>query len=163
MDNQLSIQLGKALLLKGWTVGTAESCTGGRIASLLTAVPGSSAYFTGGIVAYSNQVKENILGVLPDDLIVYGAVSHPVVEQMALGAIRVLGCECAMATSGVAGPTGGTPEKPVGTVWVAVAVKDRIEAVLCHFVGDREEVIRQSAVTAMQMLLALLTDSFVNE
>lgn len=163
MDNQLSIQLGKSLLLRGWTVGTAESCTGGRIASLLTSVSGSSTYFAGGIVAYSNPIKENLLGVSSDDIILCGAVSRPVVEQMALGAIRALGCDCAMATSGIAGPTGGTPEKPVGTVWIATAVKDKVYASLYHFDGDRERVICQSAAAAMQMLLVLLAESFVNE
>ncbi len=163
MENQLSIQLGKVLLLKGWMVGTAESCTGGYIASLLTAVPGSSAYFTGGIVAYSNSVKENILGVSPDDILQHGAVSRPVVEQMAQGAIRALGCDCVMAISGIAGPTGGTPDKPVGTVWISVIAKEMMHTCRFRIEGGREEIIHRSAETAMRMLLVLIAEEFVNE
>ncbi len=163
MDNQLAIQLGKLLLLKGWMVGTAESCTGGRIAAMLTAVSGSSVYFSGGVVAYSNEVKQQVLGVSPDDLTFYGAVSRQVVEQMAQGATRILGCDCSIAVSGIAGPTGGTADKPVGTVWIAVAINGVVNSVLCHFDGDREAVTHQSAVVALQLLIDALSRGFVNE
>ena len=108
-------EIGELLRSRHLTMGTAESCTGGYIAHLITRVAGSSDYFCGGVVSYSNEVKHHVLGVSEDSLAQYGAVSRPVVEQMALGAIRVLGCDCAVATSGIAGPGGGTPEKPVGT------------------------------------------------
>ena len=103
------------------TVCTAESCTGGRIASMLTSVPGASASMWGGVVAYDNSVKQEILGVSPEALAEHGAVSEVVVKAMARGARKQLGTDWAVATSGVAGPSGGTEEKPVGMVWMAVA------------------------------------------
>ena len=99
-------EIGELLRSRHLTLGTAESCTGGYIAHLITRVAGSSDYFCGGVVSYSNEVKHHVLGVSEDSLAQYGAVSRPVVEQMALGAIRVLGCDCAVATSGIAGPGG---------------------------------------------------------
>ena len=96
-------EIGELLRSRHLTMGTAESCTGGYIAHLITRVAGSSDYFCGGVVSYSNEVKHHVLGVSEDSLVQYGAVSRPVVEQMALGAIRVLGCDCAVATSGIAG------------------------------------------------------------
>jgi len=117
----------------------------GYIAHLITRVAGSSDYFCGGVVSYSNEVKHHVLGVSEDSLVQYGAVSRPVVEQMALGAIRVLGCDCAVATSGIAGPGGGTPEKPVGTVWIAAALKDMVVSECCHFGTEREDNIRLAA------------------
>ena len=107
---------------------------------------GSSDYFCGGVVSYSNEVKHHVLGVSEDSLAQYGAVSRPVVEQMALGAIRVLGC----------GPGGGTPEKPVGTVWIAAALKDMVVSECCHFGTEREDNIRLAANTALRMLQQLL-------
>ena len=107
-NNSLSEQLGGLLRSKGLVMGTAESCTGGRIANMVTLVAGSSDYFVGGVVSYSNEVKHNVLGVSEDSLRLHGAVSREVVEQMAQGAIRTLGCDCSVATSGVAGPVGGS-------------------------------------------------------
>jgi nicotinamide-nucleotide amidase len=150
--------ISELLKKKGMTIGTAESCTGGRIASILTATPGSSAYFLGSIVAYSNSVKKNCLGVHPDDLEKYGAVSREVVEQMAAGAIKQLGCDCAVATSGIAGPDGGTPDKPVGTIWIASAVGERIVSECHHFSTIREQNILRSANMALLMLLTLLRE-----
>ncbi len=109
-NNSLSKQLGELLRSKGLVMGTAESCTGGRIANMVTLVAGSSDYFVGGVVSYSNEVKHNVLGVSEDSLRLYGAVSREVVEQMAQGAIRTLGCDCSVATSGVAGPGGEVPK-----------------------------------------------------
>ena len=149
-------ELGALLLERGWTVGTAESCTGGRIASRLTSIAGSSAYFVGGIVSYSNDVKHNVLGVLLSDLETHGAVCQPVVEEMAMGACRVLGCHCSMATSGIAGPGGGTAEKPVGTVWVAVACGDRLVSRCFHFPYDRAGNIEAASEEAMKMLMGML-------
>lgn len=143
-------------------MGTAESCTGGRIANMITLIPGSSDYFAGGVVSYSNEVKRNVLGVSEDSLNLHGAVSREVVEQMALGAIHALGCDCAVATSGVAGPGGGTPQKPVGTVWIAAALKDRVVSECYHFGTIREQNIQQAADMALLMLLRLLSESVNN-
>ena len=141
------------------TMGTAESCTGGKIAHMITSQAGSSAYFKGGIVSYCNEVKHQVLGVSSDDLEKFGAVSKPVVEQMALGAIRVLKCDCAVATSGIAGPGGAVPGKPVGTVWIEAAYKDKVVADCHHFPFDRSGNIEASAETALVKLLGLLEEN----
>lgn len=158
-NNSLSEQLGGLLRSKGLLMGTAESCTGGRIANMVTLVAGSSDYFVGGVVSYSNEVKHNVLGVSEDSLRLHGAVSREVVEQMAQGAIRTLGCDCSVATSGVAGPDGGSPEKPVGTVWIAVALKEQVVSHCYHFGTVRAENIQSAADTALTMLLELLQKS----
>ena len=138
----------------GQTVACAESCTGGNIAHLITSVPGASAYFLGGIVAYSNDVKKRILGVHADDLEKYGAVSEPVAVQMAQGALRATGAQWAVSTTGVAGPDGGTPEKPVGTVWIGVAGSNGAKAQKFVFSRTRERNIGRASVKALQLLLA---------
>ena len=158
-NNSLSEQLGGLLRSKGLLMGTAESCTGGRIANMVTLVAGSSDYFVGGVVSYSNEVEHNVLGVSEDSLRVHGAVSREVVEQMAQGAIRTLGCDCSVATSGVAGPGGGSPEKPVGTVWIAAALKEQVVSHCYHFGTVRAENIQSAADTALTMLLELLQKS----
>lgn len=155
-DKPLAEQLGELLRAKKLMMGTAESCTGGRIANMITLIAGSSDYFAGGIVSYSNEVKHNVLGVSEENLRLYGAVSREVVEQMALGAIRTLGCDCSVATSGIAGPGGGTPEKPVGTVWVAAALNDQVVSHCYHFGTVRAENIQSAANIALIMLLDLL-------
>lgn len=149
-------EIGGGLRSRHLTVGTAESCTGGYIAHLITRVAGSSDYFCGGVISYSNEVKQQVLGVSEESLAQFGAVSRPVVEQMAVGAIRVLGCDCAVATSGIAGPGGATPGKPVGTVWIAAALKDKVVSECYHFGTEREENIRLAAETALRMLRELL-------
>lgn len=156
MNNSLSKQIGQLLRAKGLLMGTAESCTGGRIANMITLVAGSSDYFAGGVVSYSNEVKQNVLGVSEESLRLHGAVSREVVEQMALGAIRTLGCDCSVATSGIAGPGGGMPEKPVGTVWIAAALKDKVVSRCWHFGTVRAENIEAAANAALGMLLNLL-------
>ena len=158
-NNSLSEQLGGLLRSKGLLMGTAESCTGGRIANMVTLVAGSSDYFVGGVVSYSNEVKHNVLGVSEDSLRLHGAVSREVVEQRAQGAIRTLGCDCSVATSGVAGPGGGSPEKPVGTVWIAAALKEQVVSHCYHFGTVRAENIQSAADTALTMLLELLQKS----
>lgn len=155
-DKPLAEQLGELLRAKKLMMGTAESCTGGRIANMITLIAGSSDYFAGGIVSYSNEVKHNVLGVSEENLRMHGAVSREVVEQMALGAIRTLGCDCSVATSGIAGPGGGTPEKPVGTVWVAAALNDQVVSHCYHFGTVRAENIESAANIALIMLLDLL-------
>ena len=153
----MEIQLAQVLLEKGLTLGTAESCTGGKIASLITSVPGSSAYFKGGVVSYSNEIKHSVLGVSQSDLELFGAVSEQVVRQMAIGAQHVLNTDCAIATSGIAGPDGGSIEKPVGTVWIAVSYKEKTITRKFQFSGNREENILSSANTGINMLLEILS------
>lgn len=156
MRTPIEKQVAEALLKKGLMLGTAESCTGGNIASLITAQPGSSAYFSGAVVSYNNEVKQYVLGVSAEDISMHGVVSRSVVEQMAVGAIRILGCDCAVATSGIAGPTGGSPENPVGTAWIAAAVEKTVVSSVYHFAGGRKEIIRQASEKALKMLLELL-------
>ncbi|MCK7545114.1 nicotinamide-nucleotide amidohydrolase family protein [Marinobacter bryozoorum] len=150
-------QLGDLLSLRGETVVTAESCTGGWMAKALTDRAGSSAYVLGGLVTYSNSMKCDLLDVPSEILAEHGAVSEPVVRQMVAGAVQATGANYAIATSGVAGPGGGTEDKPVGTVWFAWgAPASGIVAQQCHFDGDRDAVRRQSVVYALQGLLDYL-------
>lgn len=139
------------------TVATAESCTGGNIAHAITAIARASDVMLGGVVSYANEVKTALLGVDPADIAAHGAVSRPVVEQMALGACRATGASCSMATSGIAGPGGGSPEKPVGTVWMAWCVNGTVTSQLCHFAGDRTAVINQATLQAICTLHQLLS------
>lgn len=126
------------LTRKGLTLATAESCTGGTIAQRLTAIPGASAFMRGGVVAYSNEVKECALGVRHETLAAHGAVSEETVREMVAGVKERLGADVAVATTGIAGPTGGTAEKPVGTVWIGLAYGDKVETKLMHY-GDRRQ------------------------
>lgn len=153
---QLESRVGRRLIERQWTVATAESCSGGLIAHRLTNVPGASSYYLGGIVAYSNSVKTAMLGVDPEDLARYGAVSEPVARQMAEGVRQRLAADCALAVTGVAGPSGGTPEKPVGLVFIALAAPgvDRVTRNL--FEGSREDIKTQTADHALSMLLEYL-------
>lgn len=157
-NKTLGEEVGERLRSRKLTMGTAESCTGGRIANMITLVAGSSDYFLGGIVSYSNEVKHHVLGVSEESLRRHGAVSREVVEQMAEGAIRTLGCDCSVATSGIAGPGGGTPEKPVGTVWIAAALKEKVVSHCFHFGTVRAENIQAAADAALKMLLGLLQE-----
>jgi len=138
-------------------VSTAESCTGGWIAKSITDIPGSSATFGYGVVSYSNGAKESILGVKNETLEEHGAVSGPVVEEMAHGVLHLSGSDIAVAVSGVAGPDGGTREKPVGTVWFAWAVRDgaraQIDTSCEHFNGDRDLVRELTVAHALQGVL----------
>jgi nicotinamide-nucleotide amidase len=151
-DEGLEIVIGKILKEKGKMMATAESCTGGYIAHLITSVPGSSAYFKGSIISYANEVKENILGVSPDILKTAGAVSEETVRQMVKGVIVQLKTDFAVATSGIMGPDGGTPEKPVGTVWIAAGNKKEVAAQKLFFRFDRERNIEMTAQAALNML-----------
>lgn len=138
------------------TVATAESCTGGNIAHRLTSIPGSSESFLGGVVSYANEVKSGVLGVNPADIEAHGAVSREVVEQMAVGACRATGARCSMATSGIAGPGGGSDDKPVGTVWMAWAADGHVESRVFHFPGNRLRVIDRATTEALLGLLAMI-------
>lgn len=151
-DISLEEALGIILKEKGLTVSTAESCTGGYIAHLLTSIAGSSNYFNGSVISYTNQVKANQLSVSKTDIEKYGAVSRQVVEQMAVGVRDLLKTDYSMATSGIAGPDGGTDEKAVGTVWIAIAGPKGVKSKLFHFGEHRGRNIRRSALTAMNML-----------
>lgn len=155
-DTSLGGALGKILLDKGLSVATAESCTGGNIAHEITLIAGSSAYFNGSVVAYSNDVKHRVLGVPQEMLDTHGAVSQPVVEAMALGACRMAGTTCAIATSGIAGPGGATPDKPVGTVWMAVCCGDKVVSECGYFTGTRAFIIERATQRAIMMLVDLL-------
>lgn len=147
----------KTLIEKGLTLATAESCTGGNIARLLTAQAGASAYFKGGVVAYSNEVKENALGVKHSTLETHGAVSEETVREMVEGVRERLGTDLAIATTGIAGPDGGTKEKPVGTVWIAVANANGTEAKLLQFGANRrQQNIDRSTNQAFAMLIRLI-------
>ena len=137
----------------GVMVATAESCTGGNIAHMITAVAGASRYFLGGVVSYANEVKINVLGVNAEDLEKYGAVSEPVALQMAQGVRKLTGADFAVATTGVAGPDGGSAEKPVGTVWIAVAGPQGAAAQRFHFSATRERNIAKASVKALELLL----------
>ncbi|MBR0169415.1 MAG: competence/damage-inducible protein A [Bacteroidales bacterium] len=147
----------KTLTERGLTLSTAESCTGGNIARLLTSQAGASTYFMGGVVAYSNEVKENILGVKHSTLETHGAVSEETVREMAEGVRTRLGTDLAIATTGIAGPDGGTSEKPVGTVWIAVADARHTEAKLLQFGANRrQQNIDRSTNQAYAMLIRLI-------
>ncbi len=148
--------IGRLLNLHSATLVMAESCTGGYISHLITSVPGSSTYFKGGITAYSNEVKQKVLGVNPAVIEEFGAVSEQVVGEMAVGARNLLNADYSIATSGIAGPGGGTDKKPVGTVWIAVADKNGITAEKFVFGDNRERNIVRSAQTALQMLRKIL-------
>lgn len=137
---------------RGKTLAVAESCTGGTIASRFTAMAGSSAYFLAGVVAYANEAKRDILGVNYDDIMRYGAVSEQVARQMAEGARRITGADYAIATTGIAGPTGGTSQKPVGTVWIAVATPQGTIATLRPSGTDRSQIINRASAYAIEML-----------
>jgi nicotinamide-nucleotide amidase len=157
---RLAEDVGRGARDAGWRIVTAESCTAGWIAKALTDVPGSSGWVDSGYVTYSNSAKVRDVGVSPRTLDEHGAVSEATVREMANGARRVTGVEMAIAVSGIAGPDGGTAEKPVGTVWFAVATPEaQGSAVVCErqqFTGDRDQVRRQSVDYALRLALRLL-------
>ena len=146
----------KTLIEKGKTLATAESCTGGNIARLLTAQAGASSYFKGGVIAYSNEVKECALGVKHETLVAHGAVSEETVREMVEGVRKRLGADYAIATTGIAGPGGGTPEKPVGTVWVAVCDHEHTVTQLMHYGDRRQQTIDRTTNQAYSMLIRLI-------
>jgi len=151
-EESFEMVIGKHLRSQGKTLGTAESCTGGEIAHLITSVPGSSDYYLGSVIAYSNGVKKNLLGVREETLSAYGAVSQEVVIEMAEGARRFLGTDYAVATSGIAGPGGGTESKPTGMLWMAVASEKGTIAEKRVFGGERNENIRRFTIAALNLL-----------
>ncbi|MBE8596732.1 nicotinamide-nucleotide amidase [Xenorhabdus sp. BG5] len=155
--NQLSIELGKRLKRKKLSVTCAESCTGGWVAKVITDIAGSSAYFNRGFVTYSNDAKHEMLGVLPESLAQFGAVSEQIVKEMATGALIVAKADVSVAVSGIAGPEGGNEEKPTGTVWFGFAfyINENIQTVTYrqYFSGDRNAVRLQAVIFSLKTLL----------
>jgi nicotinamide-nucleotide amidase len=152
-DAELTVRAGRIasdVQQHRFTLATAESCTGGWIAKVLTDLAGSSAWFNGGVVSYSNEAKVALLGVSPETLQRFGAVSEQAVLEMATGAQDRFGVDMAVAVTGIAGPTGGSPQKPVGTVWIGWKRRGaEAQATLFHFAGDREAVRRQTVAAAL--------------
>ena len=140
------------LAARGLHLTTAESCTGGLIAACLTEVSGASRVFDGGVVVYSNALKERLLGVKAETLLAHGAVSEPVAAEMAQGACAHLGADYAVSVTGIAGPGGGTPEKPVGLVYIGVAGHGELKVARCQFDGDRAMVRGQTVEAALKLL-----------
>ncbi len=152
----LSERCGHWLRARRWTLATAESCTGGWVAKALTDVPGSSSWFERGFVTYTNRAKQELLGVRPAPMERRGAVSEQTVREMVAGALHHSPATAALAVSGIAGPTGGTPDKPVGLVWFAWGRRDgALYTAQEHFTGDREAVRRQSVLTALEGVMRL--------
>ena len=145
---------------KGWSVATAESCTGGGVAAALTAVPGSSACVKGGIVAYTEEIKMRLLGVKPETLRDFGVVSRQTVEEMAQGAMKSMNSDFAVATSGVAGPSGGSEEIPVGTIWIAAASRSQVYT---HCIRRYNEGRALNVQNAVQIALEMLQKVVENE
>ncbi|WP_444921490.1 CinA family protein [Microbulbifer sp. CnH-101-G] len=159
----LAQQLGEELGKRHWFATSAESCTGGAIAAAITSISGASNWFDGSIVSYADRIKHSVLGVDVKDLKLFGAVSEPVARQMACGVLAMMDANLSVAVSGIAGPNGGTEEKPVGTVWIAWAHAEgqepvQIDARCFHFQGDRTTVQAQTVVEAIKGMLAILDD-----
>jgi len=151
-NDKLEAIIGQLLKIKNETIATAESCTGGYIAHLITSIPGSSVYFKGSVVCYANEIKTRLLAVKEDSIMEKGVVSEEVVTQMALGIKNLFNVDYAIATSGIAGPDGGTENKPVGTTWIAVADKKGVFARKFTFGENRERNIQRTAITALNLL-----------
>lgn len=157
--NRLAARAVELMQGKGLSFAAAESCTGGSVSAAITSVAGCSSVMRGGVVAYHNEVKRDVLGVDAMVLESCGAVSEPVVRQMVAGVCTLLGTDCAVATSGIAGPGGGTPGKPVGTVWVAVKVKDEVRAeLLCLEDNGRAANVRNATGEVIRLLCRLLEE-----
>ena len=159
-SDNIAQTLGKRLIERKETITTAESCTGGNIAHLITLVAGSSRYYKGSVVSYANEVKENLLGVQKKSLEEFGAVSEEVVRQMAEGARKLMKTDYAIATSGIAGPDGGSDEKPIGTVWIAVSGKEKCVAKKFLFNTTRENFIERTSNQAILMCLEVLASKY---
>jgi len=156
MSQNIETQIGAILRQRGFKIAVAESCTGGLIGHRITNVAGSSDYFTGGVIAYAYKAKVKLLDVSWDTLNTFGAVSRETVLEMAAGARRSLEANIAVSVSGIAGPGGGTPDKPIGTVWVGLAAPEGQWARLFHFPGDREENKAAASEAALSLVLDYL-------
>ena len=151
--NNCAKRLGKFLIKKRMTLAVAESCTGGALGTAITAVPGASRYFAGGIIAYDNRIKSGVLHVPEAVLDRYGAVSRQTVEAMANGVMRLFSTDCSIAVSGIAGPDGGTKKKPVGLVYVAAAVNTEVRTLRLTCAGKREQIRRRAVEESLKLLL----------
>jgi nicotinamide-nucleotide amidase len=151
-DETMQVVLGKLLIQHNKTISTAESCTGGTIASLITSVAGSSRYFEGSIVSYSYGVKESLLDVKNETLETYGAVSEEIVKEMLTGVLNKVKTDYGIAVSGIMGPDGGTPDKPVGTVWIAVGNKERCVTQKLQQRFQRQKNIEVTSIMALNMM-----------
>ncbi len=154
----LSKEISEIFWREGFTLATAESCTAGNVAAIITAVPGSSRFYKGGIIAYANEVKRELLHVNAETLDAFGAVSEETVKEMVNGAMQTLNTDYAIATSGIAGPAGGTPDKPVGTIWVAAGNKENVITAKLTEDDGREKNIQAATTKALQLLLELCQD-----
>jgi nicotinamide-nucleotide amidase len=152
----LSSSIGSGLLDRDYTISTAESCTGGLLSHVLTGISGSSTYFMGGVVAYSNAIKEQVLGVRSETLQQYGAVSEQTAREMADGIRKKFGTDIGLSTTGVAGPTGGTHDKPVGLVWMGISTPAVTHAFKCRFKGERLDIMRSTVIEILTCLLSEL-------
>jgi nicotinamide-nucleotide amidase len=153
----LAAELGATLLARHWRVATAESCTGGGVAAAITAIAGSSSWFEYGVVTYANAAKTKLLHVDTQILATEGAVSEAVVNQMVDGVLSLSGADAAVAISGIAGPSGGSRDKPVGTVWFAWGLASGERTSICHHLnGDRQDIQRQAVVLAIEGLLEII-------
>ncbi|QRN84157.1 nicotinamide-nucleotide amidohydrolase family protein [Chloroflexota bacterium] len=159
----ISEKLGEALIASSLTIATAESCTGGLLGHLLTSVSGSSAYYLGGVIAYSNAVKEAFLGVRHETLVKYGAVSEQTAKEMAAGTRERIGSDIGISTTGIAGPTGGTLEKPVGLVYIGISTAEKTFAIKCNFKGSRENVKEETARTLLKKTLEMVQEKAEEE
>ena len=162
-NKSVSQVLGELLTERELTVSCAESCTGGNIAHKITQNSGSSGYFLGSVVSYSNDVKAKVLNVSRSDLGRFGAVSKQVAEEMVRGVADLMQTDCAMATTGIAGPDGGTKFKPVGTVWIAVKYGDKVASEMIQFKGNRNSVIESATNHAMVMLIKMLRNNYTEQ
>lgn len=157
MKDALVCSIQQLCVSQGWTLSLAESCTGGHLAARLTRLPGCSQYFLGSVIAYSNLIKAKILGVDTHILETYGAVSRPAVNQMAIGVRLLSDSDYSLAISGIAGPLGGSQEKPVGTIWGAIASRKKDPFIWSfHLVGSRQEIIEQSIEIVLSQFWAFL-------
>ena len=161
-DDTLQECIGRILAASGKTVSAAESCTGGTIAALFTSVPGSSEYFLGSVTSYANSVKTGVLGVSPEIIEKHGAVSSECVAQMAEGVRRITGSDFSVATSGIAGPGGGSAAKPVGTVWIGVSSIAGTKTYLMTLKGDRKRNIERFAANALNFLRITIVNELNN-
>ncbi len=162
-DITLEKALGKLLIEKGLMLSTAESCTGGYVAHLITSVPGSSNYYMGSVLSYSNEIKMAQLGVKEETLKEHGAVSEQTVKEMVAGAVKLLKTDLAIATSGIAGPSGGTPEKPVGTIWIAVGNAEKVKTFKLNLGKDRMRNIQYTAIRALNLVRLFAAENYVDQ
>ena len=152
---RLSKEISNFFWREGFTLATAESCTAGNVAATITAIPGSSRFYRGGVVAYADETKKRLLNVNAETLDAYGAVSEETVKEMVKGAMEAIGTDFAIATSGIAGPTGATPGKPVGTIWVAAGNAEEVLTVKLEGDNGREKNVENATAQALYLLLDL--------